>query len=249
MYTFTLHLEEPDRPTTGRAAFAFPTGLAVWSTGTIDDWTLALRFVGRDGVPILSELRVFPTEPDGVSTGTPTEWTGNPDAVPGNGLRAAFVKNLALGRIEGQVRQALADHHHPVWPGDRESYDNEPPDHYMEWLEVTSRSGVEPKRTASPQQPGRPALSDEHLAAVALHYTDALAEGTPATAYVEEQMQEGNESLPVASWVDKARKRGFLTPSPKPGRPGGKLTEKAKAVNADHGLKSPKPGVNEGGKK
>lgn len=249
MYSFTLHLEEPDRPTTGRAAFTYPTGLAVWSTGTIDEWTLALRFVSRDGVPILSELRILPTESDGISTNTPPAWTGTPDAVPGNGLPAAFVKNLALGRIEGQVRQALADHSDPMWPGDRNSYDNEPPDHYMEWLEVTSRSSVDPKRTPSPQRPGRPALTDEHLAAVALHYTTALAAGAPTTAHVMTQMQEGDEHLPIASWVDKARKRGFLTPSPKPGRPGGELTKKARTLIAEHGLTSTKPGTNHGGTK
>ncbi len=249
MYDFTLHLEEPDLPTTGRAAFTFPTGLAIWSVGTIDDWMLALRFVSRDGVPILSEMRVFPVESDTGEDHTPTEWTGSPDAVPGNGLQAAFVKNLALGRIEGQVRQALSDHHHPVWQGDRNSYDNEPPDHYMEWLDLTSRSSIDPKRTPSPQRPGRPALSDEHLAAVALLYTTALARGIPTTAYIETQMEKGGEHLPIASWVDKARKRGFLTPSPKPGRPGGELTKKARTLIAEHGLTSPKPGTNEGGKK
>jgi hypothetical protein len=246
MSYFTLHLEEPVEPTKGREAFQFPTDDPMWSIHADDEWTVKLRFVNRDGTPVLSELRIFPTEPDTIDTNPPTDWSGDPDAVPGDGLPAAFVKNLALGRVENQVRQALADHHHPAWPGDRQWHEDEPPDHYLEWLDVTSRTGIDPKRTASPQRRGRPALSDEHLAEVALHYTTALAAGIPTTSYVHAQMEHSGENLPVSQWVDKARKRGYLTQPSKPGRPGGELTGKAKAVIAQHGLVSPKPETNEG---
>lgn len=248
MQHFTFYLDEPDQPQTGRASFTFPTGIPVWSIGTIDEWTIALMFISRDGVPILSELRVFPTESKSPGGPTPTEWSGEVDAVPGNGIPATLVKNIALGRIENQIRQAFADHDHPEWPGSRDWYEGEPPDHYLEWLSTMTRTSINPKRTASPHQPGRPQLSDEHLATVALHYTFALAKGIPITSHIQEQMQEGSEHLPITSWVDKARRREFLTRPPKPGRPGGDLTDKARAVleRLEHKFTSPSTPTNQG---
>jgi hypothetical protein len=247
MYTITLHLEEPDRPTSGRASLIRPTGdRPIWAIVIVDGWRVALKFMNRDGVPICAEHRTLPDEATSENRYKPWKWSGNVDAIPGNGLPATLIHDLAFGRIENQVRQALANYDHPAWPGRRDVADDDIPDHYVEWLEVTSRSGIDRSRTASPQRPGRPALSDERLAEVALHYTFALAKGKPTTQYVYDQMQEHGENLPIAQWVDKARKRGYLTKPSTKGRPGGLLTNKAKAVIAEHELTSPRTGATEG---
>lgn len=208
--------------------------------GAVGAWTWALRYANRDGVPIVTEQRVIPTEEAAARSATPWKWSRDTDAVPNNGLPFTSIHNLPFGRIDQSVRQALANYDHPMWPGRRDVPDDDLPDHYLEWLDVTSRSGIDRNSTASPQRPGRPALSEEHLAEVALHYTTALADRTPTTRYIEEQMQEGVEYLPVAQWVAKARKRGYLTEPPTKGRPGGLLTDKAEAVIAKHGLTSPR---------
>jgi hypothetical protein len=243
MYNITLHLEEPDRPTSGRASLIRPTGdMPIWAIVTVDGWRVALKFMNRDGVPICAEHRTIPDETTPENRYKPWESSGNVDAIPGNGLPATLIHDLALGRIENQIRQALANYDHPIWPGHRDAREGDIPDHYLEWLEITSRSGTDRDRTASPQRPGRPALSDEHLAEVALHYTIALANRLATTRYVEEQMKEGNEHLPVTQWVLKARQRGFLTPPPKKGQKGGTLTDQARATIQMYALASPKPG-------
>jgi hypothetical protein len=252
MTKFTLHLEEPDQPRKGREAFIRPTNLAIWAVGPLDsdgEWSWAIRYAQRDGVPLITELKTIPTEKLPEFIRRPWKWSRNTDAVPGNGLPLTAVHNLALGRIDNQIRQALANYDHPAWPGRRDTLDDDLPDHYVEWHGVTQMSGIDRTRTASPVRPGRPQLSAEHLAEVALHYTTALARGVPTTRYIEEQMQEGNERLPVNVWVSKAREREFLTPTPVKGRPGGHLTKHAEAVIAERELVSPRPQTNEGKKR
>lgn len=252
MTDFTLHLEEPDRPTKGRQAFVYPTSLAVWAVGPLTpagEWSWALRYAVRDGVPIVTEQRVLPTEEGVDHKARPWEWSTDTGSVPGSGLAFTPIHNLSFKTIDNQVRQALANYDHPAWLGRLDDFPDEPPGYYLEWQEITARSGVDRRRTASPLRPGRPPLTGEHLAEVALHYTTALADGRRTTQYVEQQMQKGNEHLPVATWVKRARDEGFLSPTPTKGRPGGHLTDKAKAVIAEHGLESPKSGINEGGQK
>lgn len=247
MSTFTLHLEEPDRPTTGREAFAYPTGLAVWAIGPLpdaEDWSWAMRYAIRDDVLILTEKTVHPTQKTPAANDKPWEWSRDTDDVPDSGLPLTADHNVPFGRIDSQIRQAFANYDHPAWQGRGDVIGDPPLDRYLEWEEVTSRSGIDRNRTASPVRPGRPRLTDKHLAEVALHYTTALTDGYPTTRYVTEQMQEGNEYLPASAWVSKARERDFLTPTPTKGRPGGYLTDRAKAVIAEHNLQSPRPETN-----
>jgi hypothetical protein len=194
-----------------------------------------LRFVILDGHPILAETRIFPDEGPSHDQ-TRGRWSGEAEAVPEHGLPASVVKNLALGGMEDQVRAALAHHKDPAWgetfPADADG----PPDSYLEWSEITETMGVNADDTTKRRGPGRRPLPDELLAKVAYYYDEALRLNLKAHRHIEEHMRTGDESLPVAQWIKKARERGFLTSTPKPGQRGGTITSNAKAVLRDIGF-------------
>jgi len=207
----------------------------MWAIGSppgaeTNQWVIGLRFVIVDGHPILAETRIFPDEGPSLDQ-TRGRWSGEAEAVPELGLPAAVVKNLALGGMEDQVRAALANHKDPAWgesdfPADADG----PPDTWLEWSEITETMGVDPDDTTKRRGPGRHPLPDEHLAKVAYYYDKALRNGDKVHLYIEEKMRTGDESLPVAQWIRKARERGFLTSTPKPGQRGGTITPNAIAV-------------------
>ena len=90
--------------------------------------------------------------------------------------------------------------------------------------------GVNPDDTTKRRGPGRKPLTDELLAKVAYYYDEAHRLGLRAHRHIEQRMREGEERLPVAQWIKKARERGFLTSTPKPGQRGGTITPKAISV-------------------
>jgi hypothetical protein len=228
-WEFAIHPDQQDD--TGDSWSPAGPLRAIWAVGkppgrNTADWTIALRFVVRDNYPLLAEVRFFPSEesPSKIANG---EWSGDPNAVPDLGLPATVVKNIALFDLETQVRAALAKWRHPAW-GDSNlpSEDGEPPESYQEWSDTADRSEIDTTDTAPRRKRGRPAMSDEKLAFVAYHYVQALRMGEPVHRYIEDQMKKGDEHLPIAQWIKKARERGFLTATPKPGQRGGDITQK-----------------------
>jgi hypothetical protein len=235
-WNFTIHPDYPDTPTTVRdlARAAPPT--SIWAIGNVpgDDqaeWAVGLRFVIRDGYPLLAEQRLFP------KGGTPFErsrgrWSVEAAAVPALGLPASLVKNLAIGGMEEQVRAALADYKDPAWGDSRDvGPEGEPPNSWFEWFEAKDVMGIDTDDTTQRRKRGRKPLTDEHLAEVAYHYVEAIRSNKKAHLYIEIQMKKkGDKRPPAAQWIKKARERGFLTSTPKPGQRGGTITPKAIAI-------------------
>lgn len=211
-----LRLEEPGTHISGHDAFD-PSPVPVWAETDIGAWRIGLRLQHRKGQPVLTEVRVYPTELDG----PPGEWSGNVERVPDEGLRPDLVKNLAIGALRDRAIQRLTNPEDSAWQdGWPESWEN--------WYDIAFYAGIDAYADADvPGRPGRQPLSDELLAEVADHYVTALRIGKPTTKYILEQM---DPYAPVSSWVRKAHERGFLTQAPKKGQRGGQLTPKARTV-------------------
>ena len=81
---------------------------------------------------------------------------------------------------------------------------------------------------AEKRRPGRPALSGEFLATVAIAYLDELPKGRGVLARVarrlEAEQHRKKGSIPVETvrdWVSVARRQKYLSPAPKQGQRGG----------------------------
>ncbi len=234
-WTFEIHPDDPDTGKTFREQIQAEPPTSIWAVGpppTNDEgeWVVGLHFVAQDGHVRLAEVKIFPDEGRSPERAR-GRWSGSAETVSDLGVPAALVKNLTLGRMENQVRAALADPKHPAWGPNHDPYPgSEPPDNWLEWDDLTARVGVDTHDTASKRRPGRPPLSDERLAVVAYYYVQALSRSLKIHRHIEGQMREGTEHLPVAQWISRAREREFLTRPPKPGQRGGNLTPKAIAI-------------------
>jgi hypothetical protein len=175
------------------------------STGAIaaveqesDDWRARWVLVEQDGSLVVRSLHL---EPD--------ERTTPPGGVTTNLLRelsptAAIAAGAA--RLAGQL--------------DRTKF----ADLLLIWRASDGREYA-PQQTAA--RSGRPRLSDEHIAAVALTYLDELPNGPGVLRRLGERFNRGPETM--RDQVRIARRRGFLTPAVKAGRkgaaPGPRLVE------------------------
>lgn len=79
-------------------------------------------------------------------------------------------------------------------------------------------------------QPGRRRQPDEFYAAVAAAYVQALEAGSRSPARDIADARSYSRSM-VNNWIHEARRRDLLTEAP-PGRAGGELTERARALLA-----------------
>ena len=154
-----------------------------------DDWRARWVLVEQDGSLVVRSLHL---EPDGRAT--------PPGGVTTNLLRelspsAAIAAGTA--RIAGEL--------------DRMSW----ADLQLIWAREDSREHA-PGQTA--RTSGRPRLSDEHLASVALAYLRELQRGPGVLRRLGEQFNREPETM--RDQVRIARKRGFLTPASKAGRKG-----------------------------
>lgn len=211
-----LRLEELGTPAPGHDAFD-PSPVPVWAETDIGTWRIGLRFLHRNGQPVLTEVRVYPAEPDRL----PGQWSASIDAVEAGGLRPDTVKNLAIGRLRDQAIQRLTDPDDPAW-------DDGWPESWENWYDIAHYAGIDAHAEADvPGRPGRQPLSDELLAEVADHYVTALRLRKSTTKYIQEKM---GPYVPVSGWVKKARVRGFLTAAPGMGQRGGHRTPKTKTL-------------------
>jgi hypothetical protein len=207
---------------------------SIWAVGPPSGdedsaWLIGLHFAIIDGYLILVEQRTFPNEQGSL---TLFEWSGEPDTIPDGGLEASVVKNLALLRMENQVRVAFTDFKAETWGGEPYTVqpDGEPPEAFSNWSSLTASVGVDTSDTSQRRKSGRKPLSDELLARVAYHYIDARRTGVKIHRHIERTMKKDNPHPDAGGWIKKARERGFLEPAPKQGRPGGRMTDEAMDV-------------------
>jgi hypothetical protein len=223
-YELHLRLDDSDTPEIGHEAFADWTS-PVWAEIQLGDWTVGLNIQNRNGRPVLTELRAYPTEPDQ----RPGQWSRNVDSVPDGGLRPDFIKGLKVGSMRDQAFQALIDPSHPLWD---DGWPNPAENHY----DTAHYAGIETGAEADvPTRPGRQPLTDEQMAFVAKYYVEAIRGGKSVTDHIKTQLQQHEEYVSdatVAGRVSKARRRGFLSDAQKGGQKGGHLTPKAREVLA-----------------
>jgi hypothetical protein len=152
-------------------------------------------------------------------------------ALPGEVVGARQLRDVPVGGMERAVRAAAtADPSRASRPYrtprlgvvDRESHGTEDPDHErMRWRAWAADFVLRPRTGAG----GR---GDRPYAAVAACYVDAFERGeiSPVKAVAGEL---GFDETAVRNYLTKARERDLLTAAG-PGRPGGRLTDKARAL-------------------
>jgi hypothetical protein len=82
----------------------------VWLEAPItDDWTGAYRLLIQDGMPVIGEVRIFPTE--NTKGRQPGEWSiaklGNLAIVPKGGLTISLLREVKLGIVRTKIAAAL----------------------------------------------------------------------------------------------------------------------------------------------
>ena len=234
-WTFILHGNKDYEIESSWETLPSKNSTSIWAIGSPPEdessaWLIGLHFAIIDGYAVLVEQRTFPKEKD---TASLAEWSGDTNSIPDGGLEASVVKNLALRRMENQVRAALKDYEEDTWGGGPYTFqtDGEPPEAYSEWSALTGRVGIDTTDTSQRRKSGRKPLSDELLAFVAYYYKEAGLNGFKVHRYVAKMMRTDDKPRPPADqWIKKARERGLLEPAPKQGRPGGEMTDKATDV-------------------
>ena len=201
-----VHLKgfEPELPPT--QGWRRPSTWPVWVEFVIDeDTSVALRFQDRNGLPVVTEIRVYPD--DGDPTPKPGTWSVDSALAPENGISPTVIHNLALGRLRDQAVTALLQ---PTqdW---RTSEEDDWEDLAANWLDISAwasvRQGWRPPQ--SPSRRGRKlSITDEQLAEVAFHYQAAARKGVGIHRYIQQRMPEIDTV--VGNRISKARDRGML---------------------------------------
>ncbi|MEV5792687.1 hypothetical protein [Streptomyces sp. NPDC052192] len=158
------------------------------------DWSVQGRVRDDEGGPRIVSLEIFPPEDEGAVT-------------------ASVVRSVPVGQIIAALRTLL-----PLDRARREGvrYDSfapGPPPGYA----YTPLVGDPPK---VPRRGGKPAVTDDHLRAVAEAYLVETAPGQPARPMERLAKKFGRPEETVRTWIARARKEGWLAPGMR-GRVGG----------------------------
>ena len=187
-----------------------------WLEQPIDDeWTACFRLAIEDGQPIISELRVIPSETrhtdDPYVDYEAGEWTVRevgPDApVPSGGIGSQLVRRVPFAALDS-LPEIIA------WVAS-----NRP-------SSMSSLQGVGLDVGTRGKRPGPKGHSDTELAFLALRYWKLVMShnSRPNKVLAEE---ESVTSEAIRDRIQAARDRGLLTSPPKAGKPGGHLTPRA----------------------
>ncbi|MGH2597262.1 MAG: hypothetical protein ACRDH7_15065 [Actinomycetota bacterium] len=188
-------------------------------------WMAAYRIVVKDGRPVVAEVRLFPSEDD---HRIPGRWSNKPDAVPEGGLSGRAIRQLRLKDPIGLLPKLMQNI--------RRRHGQEAA------AQLLGRFGLDRKVPIAPRRPGRAGRPDLFYARWAAAYVALVEAGSrqpvkdlaedppiPIEGYVSKGQHASVES--VRGIINEARKRRLLT-RPPPGKPGGRLTAKAKTILA-----------------
>jgi hypothetical protein len=175
-------------------------------------WIAAYRVVPQEGRPVVAEVRVFPDEnaprPQGRWS---AERLGDQAPVPVGGVPARVLRQLRV-REHLSLYDEIVQRYHPS--------------------QSFRVSLLEHGFTRVMKEAGHRRRSDLFYAEIASAYVRLTADRAPIRRLREELEREGGlyfAEATVRDFVNRARRRGLLTPSP-PGRPGGELTPKAQVL-------------------
>jgi hypothetical protein len=187
-----------------------------WLEQPIDnEWTACFRLAVEDGQPIISELRVIPSETR--YTDDPEvhylagEWTvqefGPAASVPKGGIGSQLVRRIPFAALDS-LPEIIG------WVASNR------PTSMSTLREVGLDVGTRGKR------PGPKGHSDTYLALLALRYWKlVMSHNSRPNKVLAEEEKVTSEA--IRDRIQAARDRGLLTSPPKPGKPGGHLTPRA----------------------
>lgn len=187
-----------------------------WLEQPIDDrWTACFRLAIQDDQPIISELRVIPSEtrweefPD--AHYYPAEWGVEdigPDArVPTGGITSQLIRRIPFGALDSLpdiVGWVLS--HHPE--------------------EDDTLAGVGLTVGIGGKRPGPKGPTDTELAELARDYLEAVLAGEKSPIKLL-ATKRGYSTHTISAQLARARDKGLLMRPPKAGKAGGRLTRRA----------------------
>lgn len=180
------------------------------------DWVAAYRLLpGTDG-PVIAEVRVFPFEAGATGGQWSAEKLGDDAKCPPGGVPASVLRAVKLSTPWAHLARA-----------EREAV-------LRSWGERAD-SPVFIKRLDELTERGSSSAGERllRLAQVARAYAEAAASDENRSSPRRAAAEATNYSPDhVRDLIRDARQEGLLTPPPGPRRPGGELTEKAKAILA-----------------
>jgi hypothetical protein len=136
-------------------------------------------------------------------------------STPAGGITTQLLRELRPAEASGVAGQALAEARNRPAPEVIRNYEDFSHLWRLEGQDDRSRRGPEPPAA---RKAGRPPLSDEHLAEVALAYLSELPRGGGVLRRMAARF--GREPATMRDQIHLARQRGWLTPALKPGMNG-----------------------------
>ena len=200
----------------------------VFEVDLADGWVCAYRMADQGGQSVVAELRIHPKGEDAPQGGLTTRLLRRVKL----GEHAAAITARLRGMASGGTPLEERTTHIPAAPGraSQKRITFGPEDFDRDIAEGLGFS--EPPRE---RRPGRPGKSDREYAELAREYVEALESGSRRpTADVARKAHRFTDASHIRDGLHEARKRGLLTRPQTKGKAGGILTDRARALLAEH---------------
>jgi hypothetical protein len=194
----------------------------LWAEQRMGGWVIAYRLFPKHGQLVVGEVRLFPTDDADISEND-FQWSADAlgvkaaPLVPTSGLTARALRGVKIGEALGFTKQFQAW----LW----KSQGTEAREAIFGSQGILGKHGL----AAPGSRMGRKPLPDLELAQAAEAYATAWQSGSrrpvadAATALKQSVAR-------TRDLVHESRRRGFLTQATVQGRPGGDLTDAARAI-------------------
>jgi hypothetical protein len=174
------------------------------------DWSVFYRWLLQDGMPVISEIRIYPLE--NPPQDSPGEWTHA--AAPTGGIKMSLLRQIHVSDVRKRMAEAM------------EMFQQQIPD----LMQMTNFVPAPPKdRTARKEKRGRPAIADLEYVRIANYYAERCAhESLKPIADTARRFKKLTRAK-VRSRLHEARRRGLLSFGQR-GIAWGMLTDKARQL-------------------